>query len=174
MVVSRGTPAEIAADPRILTRRGQDVTNQSRGGRLAVGSGNGHDLGPLMVWRSIDRASEELDIAQHLDTGGLGLGDGPVGFRMGQGHAGGLHQGVKLAPISAIEVDHLKAFRKSSLARSRFLIPKGNRRPASQKGARSGQAGSAQTEDRNALAFKTFDGDHSRALPIAASRWLGR
>ena len=87
----------------------QDVGDERRGRRLAVGAGDGDErrigaaLGPL--------AAEQLDVADDLDTRGPGLGHRPVRLGMGQRHARRQHQRGKAAPVGVSEVLHAEARR---------------------------------------------------------------
>jgi hypothetical protein len=64
--------ADVAADAGVAAGAGADVADQGRGRRLAVGAGDGDDLRALVGRGGVDRAGEELDVAEDLDAGRLG------------------------------------------------------------------------------------------------------
>ena len=68
-----GGGSQIAADADAAgPGRAQQVADERRRRRLAVGAGDAD------VARLRQRAPEQLDVADHLDAGGLGRGDGGV------------------------------------------------------------------------------------------------
>ena len=96
---------------------------------------------------------------------GLGQLDGPVGFGMGQRHAGRQHQGGEAGPVGLAQVGHCQAFGGGGLAGGGLFIPHHHLGPASHQRARGGQAGPGQAEHGDTLAFKTSDGDHDGFEP---------
>ena len=74
--------ADIAAAGRLVAGRRQDVGDERRGGRLAVGAGDGDERRVRRVRAAL--AAKQLDVADHLDGGVAREADGPVRRRMGQ------------------------------------------------------------------------------------------
>ena len=87
--------ADIAAHLHVAAGLAQDMRDQRRGGRLAVGAGDAderrvrRDAGPL--------AAEQLDVADDLDAGARAPLDRPMRLGMGQRHAGREHEAPKIA-----------------------------------------------------------------------------
>ena len=63
---------------------------------MAMKGASGQQLGPL--------AAEQLDVADDLDAGSLGLGDGPMRRWMRQRHARRQHQRRKAAPVRTRQI----------------------------------------------------------------------
>ena len=89
---------------------------------------------------------------------------------MGQRHAGGQHQGVELRPVGVGEVNQGQALGRGGVPGGGVLVPKGDLGPARLQGAGSRQPGAAQAEHRDALAFKSADGDHLAGPPYRSFR----
>ena len=124
--------ADVAAHLHVAAGRAQDVGDQRRGGRLAVGAGNGDER---RVGRQLGAlAAEQLDVADDLDAGGLGLGDRPVRRGMRERHARRQHQRRKPRPVRARQILDGKARRRRRIAARwrcrRRRPPSPRRRPA--------------------------------------------
>ena len=63
-----------------------------------------------------------------------------------------------------------RAIGRGGFAGRRLLVPQRHLGAAGRQGARGGQAGPAQAEHGDPLAFETADGDHWRALPYLSLR----
>ncbi len=74
--------ADIAAELRVAAARSQDMGDQRRRRRFAVGAGDG-DEGAIGRMRPA-LAHEELDVADDIDAGRTREIDGPVRLRMGR------------------------------------------------------------------------------------------
>src|ERR1051325_1895783 len=82
--------ADVAAELRVVVRAGEQMRDQCRGGRLAVGAG---DRDERRVRRDAAAlAAKQLDVADDLDRGVAREADGPVRRRMSERHAGREHQ----------------------------------------------------------------------------------
>ena len=105
VVEAQYAETDVAADAGVASRGGQDVVEQSRGCRLAVGAGDEGDLGALVGGSLSDRAGQKLHVADDFDAGLVGFQYGPVGFRVSKRYARRQHQGGKLCPIGGVQVD---------------------------------------------------------------------
>lgn len=98
---------DIAAKLRIATSRFQNMCDQRRGGRLAVGPGNRNEGAIRRVGTTF--SDKELDIADDLDAGGFRQIDGPVRLRMRQRHARCQHEGGETRPVNRPKIRRLDA-----------------------------------------------------------------
>src|SRR6185369_9564991 len=72
--------ADIAAKLYVLARAAQEMCDQRRGGRLAVGAGDGHEWG--FRREALPLTTEQLDVAYDLHAGILRKLGRPVRLRM--------------------------------------------------------------------------------------------
>ena len=82
-------------------RRGE-MRDQRRGGRFAVGAGDGDEGRIRRKLRAL--AAEQFDIADHRDAGFLRERDDPMRRRMGERHAGRQHQCRDLGPVDVVQI----------------------------------------------------------------------
>ena len=94
--------ADIAADLRVHAGRGHKVPDQSRGGRFAVGAGNGDERRIGRAMRAL--AAEQLDIADDFDAGVPGALHDPMRRRMRERHAGSKQQRGDPRPIGGAQI----------------------------------------------------------------------
>ena len=132
-------------------------------------------FGRLCVGRGVDGAGEQLDVADDLDAGGLGLVDRPVRLRDGSAARRATASGRR-TPTS----------RRRSGPRPRSPRPRparGRRRSSSHSTGSAPPAIRARAavspvrprpNTATRLPFEAADRDHARALPTAASGWRGR
>ena len=93
---------DIAAELHVAAGGGEEMRDQRRGSRFAVGAGDGNEgragHAPLAL------AAEELDVADDLDPRRFCLAHRPMRLGMGERHAGREHQGGEIAPVGASEI----------------------------------------------------------------------
>ena len=162
-----GSSARMAVPmlPPICTsrpERAQDVGDQRRGGRLAVGAGDGDER--RVGARPGTLAAEQLDVADDLDAGGLGFGHRPVRLGMRERHAGRQHEGRKSAPIGGGDILDRKAGRRRRAASRGAVVGGDHRRPAGGQRAARGDARNAETEHGDSAARECGDRSHRRSL----------
>ncbi len=123
--------ADIAAKLHVAARLAQDVSNQRRRRRFAVGAGDGDQ-------RRVGRASgalagEQLDVADHLDPGGPRAVHRPVRLGVRQRHAGRQQQRVEARPVGLAQINQPEVrLRPRSLA----VVPRCNLGPSSNQRTR--------------------------------------
>ena len=76
--------------------------DQRRGGRFAVGAGDGDKRAIRGVNATL--AHEQLDIADDLDTGGMGEINGPMRLRMCQRNPRRQDEGGEIRPVRLMEI----------------------------------------------------------------------
>ena len=150
--------ADIAAHLGRASRLAQDMRDQRRRRRLAVGAGDGDQRRVGRARRPF--AGEKLDIADHLDAGCARALHGPVRLGMGQRHAGRENKRGKVAPVGGVEIDRRKARFAGAGARCFVVIPGGDLHAAGDERAQRRQAGAAETEQRDAPTAKDRDRSH--------------
>ena len=91
--------ADVAAHLHVAAELAQDVRDERRRRRLAVGAGDGDER--RLGARERPLAAEELDVADDLDARGAGLLDRPVRLGMRERHAGRQHERGKRAQSAA-------------------------------------------------------------------------
>ena len=163
--------ADVAADGDLQPGLFQHPADQRRGGGLPVRAGYGDDLRPDRPGRPVHGACEQFDVADDLDPRRLGLVDGPVRFRMGQGRAGRQDQGGELRPVGPAQVLDREALGLGLHPPRDAVVPQdGDGAPGVQR-ARRRDPRPSEAEDRDSPPFESGDGDHA---PSAASAWRGR
>ena len=160
--------ADVAADAGVAAGAGADVAEQGRGGRLAVGAGDGDDLRPLVLGRGVDGAGEQLDVAEDLDARGLApcstvqCGSGWV-----SGTPGDSIRAAKPRPVG--RRSGRRPSKPSAAAASRaasLVVPQ--RRPAPRRPSRARAAvrpGAAQAEHGDASCPRSRGRGSLRARP---------
>src|SRR5690606_19893899 len=165
VVEAEDAQADVAADAGVAAGAGADVADEGRGGRLAVGAGDGDDLRPFVLGRGVHGAGEELDVAQDLDARSLGLLPRPVRLRVRQRHARREHQGGEPAPVGGGEVRQRQPCGFGGGAARRPVVPQRDLGAAGDQRARGGEARTGQAEHGDRPAFEATDRDHARAFP---------
>ena len=94
--------ADIAAHLRIVAGHAHQMRDQRRGGRFAVGAGDGDERRIRRVTAAL--AAEQFDVADHLDAGLPRCQHRPVRRRMGQRRAGRQHQRGKIRPRDLAQI----------------------------------------------------------------------
>ena len=152
--------ADVAPHMNRAARLAEDPADQGGGGGLAVGAGDGDDLGPLHLGQRRQGAGEQLDVAHDPHARVLGHLDGPVGRGMCQGGAGRQDQGGELRPVRAGQVLDREAFGLGLEAAGQAVVPQHGYGAPGPERAGGGQTAAPQPENRDAPSFKTGDGDH--------------
>src|SRR5215475_5349700 len=94
--------ADIAAELRVHAGRGDEMRDQRRRRRLAIGAG---DADEWSIRREMPTfAAEQFDIADHLDAGFACKLHGPMRQWMGERNAGREHERGKLRPIDDMQI----------------------------------------------------------------------
>ena len=144
---------------------GEDVVDQGRGGRLAVGPRDADH--PHLRPRHGDGAEEERDVIVHQRPGGAGGGDGGVRRRVKMGDAGGDDEKRRILPSFRFgQVLDGEPLGGGGLAGGFAVVPADRDRLSRGERAGGGEAGAAKAEDADVAAFVSADGDHGR-LPRA-------
>ena len=161
-------PADIATKLRIATTCFEDMGNQCRGGRFAVGPGDRDE-------RAIRRMSsplphEDLDVADDLDTGIAGKADRPVRFRMGERHTGRQHEGCDRRPVDLPQVPCRHALGLCPRDAVGIVVPGNHSRTAGLKRLGRGKTGTAEPEQRNSLPLEGGGRDHRRLTAASGSK----
>ena len=99
--------ADIAAHLRIAAGMIDQVRDQRRGGRFAVGAGNRNQRTVQPARRAL--AAEQFDVANDLDAFEMRALHAPVRRRMGQRHAGRKHKRGDTGPVEFAEVPRRNA-----------------------------------------------------------------
>ena len=155
----------------------QNVADQGGGGRLAVGAGDGDHLRPLVRRGGGDGAGEELDVADDLDAGGLGLLAPSSAARDGSA--------ARRARAPAPQSFGQSALRRSSSGKpSAAAASRAPRRsrpttatsaPPARRARAAARPVRAEAEHGDLLCLEAADRDHGVRLPspTAASGWPG-
>ena len=97
--------ADVAAHLHVAAGLAQDVGDERRRRRLAVGAGDGDERRVGRKLRAL--AAEQLDVADDLDAGGFRQPRRPVRLGMGQRHAGREDQRRKARPVRGAKIGGL-------------------------------------------------------------------
>ncbi len=161
--------ADIAPHLGVVAGEAHQRRDQRRGGRFAVGAGDGNERRIRGVTAAF--AAKQLDIAEHFNAGLLRGQHGPVRTGVGERRARRQHQGCEIRPryLSQIRGDKtrlrgLGEFFSAVVAGDHF-------RAARLQGVTACQARAAEAEHRNRLAREGGDGDQRIT---AASAWRGQ
>ena len=93
-------------------------------------------------------AREDLGIADDLDPGMPGLENGPMGFGMGERHAGAQHQGIKRAEVELVKIRDRQPRSPRLLDGRLGIIPGVNLGAAKPQRLDAGRARARESEDR--------------------------
>ena len=137
--------------------RMQQVTDQRRRRRLAIGAGDG-DVAGLRQY-----APQKLDIAHHLDAGVMRGSD----HRVRKRHAGARHQGCD--PVLGPGGAHLEALIARRRPRIRRVVPAEHAGTAGTERPRRGEAGACEPEHGDRAIAIERDPNH-RLTSASASR----
>ena len=85
-----------------MAAAGEEMRGERRGGRLAVGAGDGDERRVRRMAPPL--AAEQLDVADHLDGGRAREPHRPVRRRMRERHAGREHQRGNGRPVGVAQV----------------------------------------------------------------------
>ena len=103
--------ADIAAKRHLAAGGGDEMGDQRRRRRLAVGAGDGDERRLRAMAPPL--AAEQLDVADDLDAGGLGADHRPVRRRMGERHARRQHQRREALPVGDVQIDDRRCRRRA-------------------------------------------------------------
>ncbi len=138
------------------------MRDQRRGGRFAVGAGDGDEGGNRRKPAAF--TAEQFDVADHLDGIFLRERDGPMRNRMRQRHAGRQDQCCDLRPIDAVQIGGRDAGGGRLRHARRVVVEADDVGAAGKQGAGADQAGAAQPEHGDLFAGKGRDRYHRRYL----------
>src|SRR5262252_6724227 len=156
--------ADIAADLRVAAGRAQEMRNQRRGGRFAVGAGDGDERRVRCARPPF--AAEQLDVADHLDGGGAGERRGPMRGGMRERDARREHERGNSRPVHLPQVGSRDAGARRLEHGVCVIVPADDVGAACEQRARTRQSRPAQAEDGDLLSGKDGDGDHHRSLSV--------
>ena len=160
--------ADIAAELRVEAGRRREMRDQRRGGRFAVGAGDGDE-------RRVGReaaalAAEQLDIADHLDGGFLRKPDHPMRRRMGERNAGRQHQRRDPRPVGVAQIGGGNAGGIGLRHALRIVVVADDVGAAGKERTRAHQPRAAQPEHGDLFAGEGRDRDHDEATSASGSR----
>ena len=119
--------ADVAAHRHVAAGLAQDMGDQRRRRRLAVGSGDGHERRARRARGAL--AGEEFDVADDSDAGRLRPFDRPVRLGMGQRHARREHERREAAPVDGGQIDRREALCGGARTRLFVVVPGGDPAP---------------------------------------------
>ena len=152
--------ADIAAELDVASGALEEMRDQRRRRRLAVGAGDGDEGSGRHVPPPL--AAEELDVADDLDAGAARPLHRPVRNGMGERHARRQHQRGEQPPVGEAEVLDRDAGRARRLDHLVLIVPSGDDRTAGGERRRRRAAAAAEAEDRDLLSAEARDRDHRR------------
>jgi len=146
--------ADIAANPHILAAHLQDMADQGRRGRFSVGARDAHDARTVHRLELVQRAREQLHVANDRHAHHLRHAYEAMRFREAERNPRRQNEGCKRLPVAPIEIDQRHAGVFGGLARTFIVVPRAHARPAGHEGFARRDAASAQTEDRDVLSLE--------------------
>ncbi len=146
--------ADIAANTDILAGLPQDMADQRRRGRLAVGAGDADDARALVLLEIGYGAGEQLHVADHRHAHHLRHLHETVGLRETVGNARRQHQSCKGLPVASVEIDQRNAGIRRRLARGFIIVPGADPRAPGHQGAARRKARTAKAVDRDIPAIE--------------------
>ena len=168
-----GRRADVAADRDVAAGRRQDVGDQRRGGRLAVGAGDGDERRVRRVRRAL--AAEQLDVADDLDARRrCALSTVQCGSGWVSGTPGDSTSAAKLRPVGAAQIDDGEALglRAPRRVLGGVVVPGGDharrRRPSARARWRRPRCRRGRTR-RPSWPAKARDRDHRDLIAASAS-----
>ena len=160
--------ADVAAHLHVAAGLAQDVGDERRRRRLAVGAGDGDERRVGRELRAL--AAEQLDVADDLDACGFRQPRRPVRLGMGQRHAGREDQRRKARPVggrrSAVSIPCACAFAIAA----RAVVAGDNPRPAAFQRQRCREPRAAKPEQRDGAAGEGRGGGHGAPSPRSRAR----
>ncbi len=150
--------ADVAAERDVAACLGQDMGDQRRRRRFAVGAGDGDERRGRRARRPLAR--EELDVADHFDAGRPRALDGPMRLRMGQRHARRQYERRKAA-TSRLTRDRPAGPLRPWPGYASPSSQAATSRPAGDERARGGEPRTAEAEQSDALSRKCRDRRHA-------------
>ncbi len=155
-------PADIAADLGIQACSIQDMADQRRGGRLAVGAGDGDEFR-----RAVGLAEQQLYVANDFNAGRPRQSDDRMRLRMGQRHAGRQHKAGDIAPRPVARLGDRRAGRCRVAARCRPVVPGPDfGHAAAPRRANRRQPGPGQAENGDAAVLQMAQRDGHGATSV--------
>jgi hypothetical protein len=159
--------AEIAADRNLPAGAGQDMGDQGRGRRFAVGAGDA-DIGGLR-----SGAEEQFDIADDRQTGRLAARRDRVRVREAVRDARRQHQRFDPGQIGRVEIGQVNAGACGGGASGLSVVPGQNLGPAGQQGLSGREPGFAEPHDGEALSLEMAQIDHGITSASASTAQPG-
>jgi len=155
--------ADVAATLGGIAGRGEQMGDERRRRRLAIGAGDGDE-------RRVGRdrpalAAVKLDVADHLDGGIAREPDRPVGRRMGERHAGREHERGNARPFDTAQVLDRKTLAGRFRRLAGRIVAGDHPGAAGLQRAAHGEAGRAEAEHRKGASGKGGERDH-RSLRV--------
>lgn len=163
--------ADIAAHLGVVAGDLREMCDQRRRGRLAVGAGDRDELRVRCMPSPL--TAEQLDVADHLDTGLARLQHAPVRHRMGQRHAGRQHQRCEIVPGDVAQIGGDEAGLRRLGDILGIVVGGDHFGAAGLQRVAGSEPRAAEAEHRDRLAGKGCNRDH-RDTVSAASAWRGR
>ena len=154
--------SDIAANLGVAASDAQEMSGKRRGRRFAVGAGDGDewDVGGLAP----TLATEQFDIADHLDCCGSGQQDRPMRHGVGERHAGRKHQCGDFRPVHLPQISR-RDTRTACLGDGvNIVVPTNDVGAALEQRTRACQSRAAQTENGDSLAGKGRYRDHAAMI----------
>ena len=162
--------ADIAAHLGVVAGKFRQMRDQRRGGRLAVGAGDGDERRIGRVTAPL--AAEQLDVADHLDAGLARHQHAPVRRRMGQRRAGGEDQRGEILPGDAAQIRGDETGLRGLGDIVGTVVGGDDLRAARLQRVAAREPRAAEAEYRDRLSCKGGDGDHEALSAVSA--WRGR
>ena len=157
--------ADIAADLAAHAGLGEDMADQRRRRRLAVGAGDGDE--PRLVLG----ARQQLDVADDRLAGGARRGGHGMRLGKGAGNARADDQRGDARPVDARGVGDVQPGLHGGIARGGVVVPADAVDAGRLQGASGRQAGARQPQHDERRTFQHAEIDHPLT---AASGWRGR
>ncbi len=155
---------DIAAHLRVTPGMSDEMRGQRRGGRFAVGAGDGHQRTVGTMHRAL--AAEQFDIADDFDAFEMRALRRPVRRRVGQRHAGRQNKRGDIRPVDIGEVRGLDAGGIGLLDLQRRVVIGNDMGAARLQRPRGQKPRTAQPEDGDFFVGKGGDRNH-RSLSVA-------
>ena len=160
--------AYVSAQLRVAAAALQDMGDERRRRRLAVGPGNGDERAIGRMRPSLP--DEKLDVADDLDAGPTGEIDAPVRLRMRQGNARRQHESRYLRPVDRSQVRRMHALGGRPGDAVRIVVPGRHLGAAGLQRMRGREPRSAEAEEGDLPAGEGGDRDHRALTAASASR----
>ena len=159
------TAPDIAADFAAGAGLLEDVADQRRRRRLAVGAGDGDEPRPGL------RPCQQLDVADDRLAGGARGDRHGMRYRQGAGNARADHESGDARPVDRGRVGDPGAEMRRRVARRRIVVPDDAVDPGCPQGTHGRQAGAREPQHHERRTLEDGEIDHPFT---AASGWRGR